>query len=135
MQANPRRDTQPEVAVRRELHRRGLRFRVDYPPLPSLLRRRADVVFTRARVALFIDGCFWHGCPLHGTAQNSKTNADFWRVKIQTNQSRDADTNDRLRDAGWAVVRAWEHETPMDVADLMQGLLAARGASTWPPCH
>src|ERR687889_633350 len=83
------RDTAPERALRSELHRRGLRFRVDFTPLPKN-RRRADVVFPRSRIAIFVDGCFWHGCPLHGTWP--QRNAEFWRSKIETNKRRDAET-------------------------------------------
>ncbi|WP_415296883.1 hypothetical protein [Cellulosimicrobium sp. SJTW-1] len=86
MQAIRRRDTKPELAVRRVLHARGLRYRVDFAPLPGL-RRRADIVFTRARVAVFIDGCFWHGCPEHGQ-QAFKRNIDYWPSKIAGNVAR-----------------------------------------------
>lgn len=109
MQSNRRRDTSPELAVRRLAHAQGLRYRVDAKPLPQL-NRRADLVFTRAKVAVFIDGCYWHGCPEHGTA--AQTNADYWRTKIARNRERDAETNERLSDAGWLVLRAWEHEDP-----------------------
>lgn len=109
MQSNRRRDTSPELAVRRLAHARGLRYRVDAKPLPDL-NRRADLVFTRAKIAVFIDGCYWHGCPAHGTA--AKTNAAYWSAKIARNRERDADTNEQLTDAGWLVVRAWEHEDP-----------------------
>lgn len=105
MQSQRVRDTAPEMALRRELHRRGLRYRVDYPVLP---RRRADIVFTKARVAVFVDGCFWHGCPEHGTWPQN--NAEWWRTKIEANRARDANTDERLRADGWTVVRVWEHE-------------------------
>src|SRR4051812_26941149 len=91
------RDTKPELAVRRELHRRGLRYYVDRAPLRGL-RRRADVVFTRQHVAVYIDGCFFHGCPVHGTWPTR--NAEFWREKIETNRARDRDTDSRLHEAG-----------------------------------
>jgi DNA mismatch endonuclease (patch repair protein) len=87
----------------------GLRYRVDLAPIVGL-RRRADVVFTRAKVAVFVDGCFWHGCPVHATWP--KANAEFWRTKIETNGTRDQDTNRRLIEAGWVVIRVWEHEKP-----------------------
>lgn len=109
MTANRSRDTAPELRIRSELHRRGLRFRVDIAPL-NTLRRRADVVFTRARVAVFIDGCFWHGCPKHFVAP--KTNAEYWQQKIQRNKERDENTDQRLEEAGWGVLRFWEHEDP-----------------------
>lgn len=113
MRANRSRDTAPELAVRRLLHARGLRFRVHYAPLPGL-RRRADIAFTRARLAIFIDGCFWHGCPEHGT--QAKANAGFWHEKIETNRRRDVETTQRLEDADWLVLRFWEHEDFADVA-------------------
>jgi DNA mismatch endonuclease (patch repair protein) len=109
MQANRRRDTRPEVALRRLLHARGWRFRVDYPPVTGL-RRRADIAFTRLRVAVFVDGCYWHACPLHGT--EAKSNTEFWANKLAANVARDRSTNDLLVQAGWTVVRVWEHEPP-----------------------
>lgn len=93
------RDTKPEIALRRELHRRGLRFRVDRAVL-SDKRRRVDIVFGPARVAVFVDGCFWHGCPQHAT--QPRANADYWREKIAANTRRDRDSDDRLIEAGWA---------------------------------
>lgn len=100
-------DTKPEVALRRALHASGLRYRVQIPVL-NKPRRTADIVFTRRRVAIFVDGCFWHGCPIHGT--QPKTNGAFWREKIEANIERDADTTRRLEALGWLVVRIWEHE-------------------------
>jgi DNA mismatch endonuclease (patch repair protein) len=116
------RDTKPELALRSILHRRGLRFRVDQPV--GGLRRRADVVFSRAQVAVFVDGCFWHGCPTHGTWP--KQNSDWWREKIETNRKRDADTDRRLSAAGWVVVRLWEHEDPNVGADAVERLVRRR---------
>ena len=101
-----RRDTSPELALRRALHRIGLRFRVDYP-LPDIPRRRADVVFTRVGLAVFVDGCFWHDCPEHGTRPRSR--AAWWEEKLRRNVERDRDTDSRLTNAGWTVVRFWEH--------------------------
>ena len=124
MLATRRRDTSAEMALRRELHARGLRYRVDYPPLPQL-KRRADIVFTRQRVAIFCDGCFWHGCPDHGTWP--KNNADWWREKIEANKRRDADTDARLGAAGWIVLRVWEHEDPRQSADSIERALTKRG--------
>ena len=92
---------------------RSLRYLVDARPLPHL-NRRADLVFTRARVAVFVDGCYWHGCPEHGT--NARANADYWASKIAANIARDRDTDQRLETAGWTVVRAWEHQDADDVA-------------------
>lgn len=107
MKATKGRDTKPELAVRSALHRLGYRYKVDVAPLPSL-RRRADLVFSRQRLAVYIDGCYWHGCPVHGTWP--KANADFWRDKIETNRRRDQDTDEKLRRAGWYSLRIWEHE-------------------------
>jgi DNA mismatch endonuclease (patch repair protein) len=117
-----RRDTEVERALRSHLHRRGFRFRIHQRPL-SGLRREADIVFGSTRVAVFVDGCFWHGCPTHGTWP--RANADWWRQKIESNIARDRDTDARLRDAGWEAVRVWEHEAPDEaaqrVADVVNG--------------
>ena len=113
MKSNRGRDTAPEMAVRRIVHGQGLRYRVDTRPLASL-NRRADLVFIRAKVAVFIDGCFWHGCPDHHTI--AKANQTYWADKVRTNRLRDLDTSERLRAAGWLVLRYWEHEPPSDVA-------------------
>ncbi len=112
MVANRRRDTAPELAVRRTLHSMGLRYRVDFPPLGG--RRRADIVFTRRRTAVFIDGCFWHGCPLHATIP--KSHASYWVPKLRRNIERDQETDVQLRAAGWTVMRFWEHEEAVAVA-------------------
>ena len=109
MKAAKPRDTAPEKALRSELHKRGLRYRIDIRPVKGL-NRRADIVFQSTKVAIFVDGCFWHGCPIHGT--QAKANAEFWKNKIKQNQIRDEDTNERLKKAGWKVVRVWEHENP-----------------------
>lgn len=116
-----RANTGPELAVRRELHRRGLRYLVGQAPLPDFTRRRADIVFSRARVAVFIDGCFWHGCPDHGTWP--KSNAEWWRRKIEANRSRDLDTDAQLRAAGWTVVRVWEHDDICEAADRVEEMV------------
>lgn len=117
MRANRSRDTTPEKQIRSLLHRRGLRFRVDVSPIPGV-RRRADVVFAKARVAVFVDGCFWHGCPEHATWP--KANAAFWKEKIETNRRRDADTNAKFEAAGWMVIRVWEHEDPELAAERIE---------------
>jgi DNA mismatch endonuclease (patch repair protein) len=114
MRANRRRDTKPELAVRRLVHAAGLRYRVDYAPLPDQRRLRADLVFTRARVAVFVDGCFWHGCPQHHTV--AKRNADFWAAKAAGNRARDERVNATLVAEGWTVLRFWEHDDPAEVA-------------------
>lgn len=126
MSRTSRRDTAPELLLRRALHRRGLRFRVDKAVLPDR-RRRADIVFGRARVVVFVDGCFWHGCPVHGTSPSA--NARFWHEKIETNQRRDRDTDERLKHAGWHVVRIWEHEDPVDGAERIDRLVRGRHAT------
>ena len=107
------RDTRPEVRVRSALHRLGYRFRVCMRPLPEL-RRSADIVFPRIRLAVFIDGCFWHGCPEH--YNRPRTNVSYWTDKIAGNVTRDHDTNIQLRNAGWHVLRIWEHIEPADAA-------------------
>lgn len=111
-----RKSTGAEMALRRELFRRGLRYRVDFEVLKRP-RRVADVAFPGCRIAVFVDGCFWHGCPDH--ASWPKQNADFWRQKIEANRLRGADTNSRLFDAGWKVLRFWEHEPPSKAAEVV----------------
>lgn len=113
MAATGQRDTQPEMELRRQLYRMGLRYRVDHPVL-NKPKRRADLVFVKARVAVFVDGCFWHGCRKHGSWP--KSNAQFWREKIETNRLRDLDTNKRMESQGWIVIRIWEHEDPEKAA-------------------
>jgi DNA mismatch endonuclease (patch repair protein) len=112
MQGNKRRDTIPELAVRRAAHALGLRYRVDVAPIPAL-KRRADLVFTRQKVAVFVDGCFWHCCPDHFAMP--RRNTDYWTSKFDGNRRRDLETDLRLREAGWTVLRFWAHEDP-DVA-------------------
>src|SRR5690625_343982 len=108
MSRQRRRDTEPEIRVRRELHRRGFRFRVDQP-LPGMVRRRGDILFTRVRLVVMIDGCFWHACPHHGTLP--ATRREWWQNKLAKNVERDRDTDARLAEAGWAVLRFWEHRS------------------------
>lgn len=122
MSATHRRDTQPELAIRRLLHAQGLRYRVAYP-VPGQRRRTIDIAFTRARLAVFVDGCFWHVCPEHGT--QPKANAAWWTVKFAANRSRDADTNRALSGQGWLVLRFWEHESATNcAAEIAQTLRA-----------
>ncbi|WP_285701183.1 very short patch repair endonuclease [Actinomadura sp. NBRC 104412] len=113
MQGNKGRDTKPELALRRAVHALGLRYRVSIRPLPAV-RRTADLVFTKVQVAVFLDGCFWHGCPDHHT--KARTNADYWADKVTRNRLRDAETDRLLRDADWQVIRVWEHEDPTEAA-------------------
>jgi len=115
-----RRDTTPELAIRSELHRRGLRFRVDRAPVPGL-RSRADIVFGPARVAVYVDGCFWHSCPQHAT--RPKANAEWWERKLTRNQERDRATDRALAESGWQVIRIWEHENPIAAADRVESVL------------
>ena len=114
MQGNAPRDTKPELAVRRVVHGLGLRYRVDARPIAGL-RRRADLLFTRAKVAVYVDGCFWHGCATHYKAPGGP-NAEYWAAKVLRNQQRDRETTQALREAGWIVVRIWEHEDPAEAA-------------------
>ena len=104
-----RSDTAPEIALRRELHAMGLRYRLQIP-VPGNRRRRIDVAFTRQKIAVFVDGCYWHGCPQHGT--RPVANREWWDWKIQRNRDRDSDTNRLLEEQGWRVLRVWEHEEP-----------------------
>ncbi|WP_236007127.1 very short patch repair endonuclease [Nakamurella leprariae] len=122
-----RRDTAPEIALRRELHRRGLRFRVDHP-LPGMARRRADVLFPRRRIAVFVDGCFWHACPEHGTAPVN--NSAWWAQKLATNVRRDRDTDAHLAAIGWTVLRFWEHDEVGSSADAVEQAVI-RMSTTW----
>lgn len=112
MLGNRRRDTAPELAFRSAVHRLGLRYRV--AQRPAGVRRSADLVFPKARVAAFVDGCFWHRCPLH--YRQPSTNADYWAAKIDGNARRDLDTDLQLAAAGWRSVRVWEHEDPTSAA-------------------
>jgi DNA mismatch endonuclease (patch repair protein) len=123
MRRQARRDTAAELAIRTILHRQGLRYRVDMRVLPGMTRR-ADVVFRRERIALFVDGCFWHGCPQHRTYP--KSNADWWARKIQGNIDRDRDTDQQLQAAGWTVIRVWEHESPEKAAAIVMEAVKRR---------
>jgi DNA mismatch endonuclease (patch repair protein) len=126
MQATKGRDSRPEVALRKILHARGLRFRVHALVLPSL-RRRADVVFPGARIAVYVDGCYWHGCPEHVVWP--RTNLEWWKKKITSTRRRDRDTDRRLIEAGWHVIRVWEHEDPALVADVVETEVRRRAPS------
>ncbi len=122
---NRRTDTKPEVALRSALHRRGLRFRKDYPIRVEGRRPiRPDIVFTRARVAVFVDGCFWHGCPEHQVLP--KANPDYWIPKLRRNVERDREVEAALRDAQWVVVRIWEHEEMDRAVEVVERALDGR---------
>ncbi|GGN55618.1 hypothetical protein GCM10012285_49530 [Streptomyces kronopolitis] len=127
MQAIKSRDTEPERLIRRLVHAKGLRYRVAAKPLPDL-RRTADMVFRPAKVAVFIDGCYWHGCPEHYVPP--KTNSGYWSDKVARNIARDRDTDQRLSEAGWTVLRFWEHESPdacaLQIAAVVSRLRARR---------
>lgn len=104
------------MAIRRQLHSMGFRYRVDTRPDKSV-RRRADLVFPRERIAVFVDGCFWHVCPEHGTWP--KANAGWWREKLLANERRDRQTDETLRSSGWTVLRIWEHEDYVAASQLI----------------
>ncbi|MCZ0979748.1 very short patch repair endonuclease [Streptomyces diastatochromogenes] len=126
MSRQPSKDTAAELAVRRLIHAAGLRYRVEFP-VPGMARRRIDVAFTSVKVAVLIDGCFWHGCPEHAT--QPKANAEWWRQKLDRNMARDKETTEHLEAQGWAVLRFWEHELPEDVAATVHVAVAGRRRS------
>jgi DNA mismatch endonuclease (patch repair protein) len=111
MKRMPRKDSVPEVRLRRELHSRGLRFRVNLRGLPGT----PDIAFTRAKIAVFVDGCFWHRCPEHGVLP--KANRDWWREKLDRNVERDRRKDGELEELGWLSIHVWEHDDPSTVAD------------------
>lgn len=123
MRAVRHQGTKAELALREALASLGLHFKVNQRPLPTL-RREADILFPEEKVAVFVDGCFWHGCPIHGT--QAKANADFWRKKIERNQERDAETNVLLSREGWLVIRVWEHVDPRVAAKQIFSILHKR---------
>jgi DNA mismatch endonuclease (patch repair protein) len=128
MRANRRRDTSPEIALRSELHRRGRRFRVDFRVPGSGARRRVDVAFPRLKIAVFVDGCYWHSCPTHGTLP--KTNREFWTTKFSRNRQRDRQTDQELERLGWRAVRVWEHESVLEACNRIEAVLAQSGWET-----
>lgn len=128
MRSNRRTDTHPELQLRSELHRRGLRFRKDYRIDLPTRKVRADIVFTRIRLAIFVDGCYWHQCPEHGTMP--KANADYWVPKLARNVSRDKEVTGALESAGWEVIRIWEHVPAPDAARLVAEAVRARAAES-----
>ena len=123
MQGNRSRDTQPEKLLRKELHARGLRYRVHARPVPGV-RRTADIVFGQAKVVVLVHGCFWHGCLRHYVAP--ATNRDFWASKVIHNRARDAETKRLWSAAGWKVVVVWEHQSVMPAADQIERLVRNR---------
>jgi DNA mismatch endonuclease, patch repair protein len=125
MQRQRRRDTAPELLLRRAVWGRGLRYRVDVAPIRGA-RRRADLVFTRAKVAVYVDGCFWHRCPRHATTP--KANREWWVEKLDANVARDRDSERRLHEAGWIALRTWEHEDPDIAAARVERVVRERTA-------
>jgi DNA mismatch endonuclease (patch repair protein) len=124
MSAMPTRDTAAEIALRRELHRIGLRFRTHLACLPG----RPDVAFTRARLAVFVDGCFWHRCPIH--ASMPKNNSAWWAAKLEATVERDLRKDDALRGLGWLPVHVWEHEDPVASAQKITEIWEERTANS-----
>ena len=127
MRATRRADTEPEIALRSALHQRGLRFRKDYRIRTDARSMRVDIVFPAKRVAVFVDGCFWHRCPDHGS--QPKTNHAFWEDKLSRNVARDRETDAALRAAGWHVIRCWEHEPVEGAATRIVNALQHTGRS------
>lgn len=127
----PRRDTGPELAVRRLLHAAGYRYRVCFP-VPGAPRRSIDIAFTRSKVAVFIDGCFWHGCPDHGGVP--RANNAWWATKLTNNAARDRLTDEQLLNHGWTVLRFWEHTAPEEVlSETIETLRTRRVPVAAPP--
>ena len=123
MQRQTRRDTAPELELRKAVWRRGLRYRIDVAPIQGT-RRRADLVFRPARVAVYVDGCFWHSCPVHATSP--KANREWWAEKLAANVQRDRDSDIRLGEAGWLVIRVWEHEDMNEAAARVERAVRSR---------
>lgn len=120
MSRMPRRDTTPELELRSELHRRGLRYRLHHRELPG----EPDIALIRARIAVFVDGCFWHRCPEHGVLP--KSNAEWWRAKLERNVERDREKDAALTDLGWLPVHVWEHEDATEAAGYIERLWRER---------
>jgi DNA mismatch endonuclease, patch repair protein len=131
MLANRRRDTRPEVELRSRLHRDGFRFRCDYPVVTPARRVRVDIAFPKRRLAVFIDGCFWHRCPEHG--QIPKANRAYWEPKLARNVQRDREIDEALQDAGWTVLRFWEHTPSTKSAAVVAAWLASDDESVQRP--
>jgi len=125
MRGNRSADTKPELALRRALHRRGLRYRVNTRASADV-RCRADIVFRGAAVAVFVDGCFWHRCGEHGGSP--RVNSTYWTAKLDRNVERDRAVDAALEDAGWLVIRVWEHEDPALAAARIAEAVRARAA-------
>lgn len=132
MRSNRSRDTKPELALRRAVFAIGLRYRVAYRPLKGV-RRSADLAFTKVKVAVFLDGCFWHGCAEHHS--KPKANAEYWATKIEVNRARDRDTDRLFAEQGWTTVRIWEHEDLAEAAQLVARVVADRRRGLTPLTH
>jgi DNA mismatch endonuclease (patch repair protein) len=124
MKANRRRDTQPELRVRRALHALGVRFLVDAPVPGTSRRRRADVLLRGARIAVYVDGCFWHSCPDH--QHLPRANREWWMRKLDSIVERDIDTDAAVHAVGWWPLRIWEHEDATEAAERIALLADAR---------
>ncbi|BCJ70676.1 hypothetical protein CS0771_02200 [Catellatospora sp. IY07-71] len=127
MRANRSRDTKPELALRRAVHALGLRYRVCSRPLLEV-RRTADMVFSRQKVAVYLDGCFWHGCPSHHRAP--RANGEYWSAKVERNRARDRSTDQALADAGWLTIRVWEHEDMAEAALRVVSAVRSRSSKS-----
>lgn len=128
MQATRQADTPAELALRSALHKRGLRFRL-HRAIPGAGRAKPDIVFPKARVAVFVDGCFWHRCPEHGTMP--KANSEWWAEKLAANEARDRRHDEALRSADWTVVRVWEHEDAESAAEKVRRVVMATAGAGW----
>lgn len=116
-------DTKPEILLRKELWARGMRYRLKYRVNGRMLIGRPDLVFPGKRLAVFVDGCFWHGCPEHAT--KPKKNAEFWKNKLKRNVERDEEVSESLRQQGWIVMRIWEHDINSDLNKVVQDIVIA----------
>jgi DNA mismatch endonuclease, patch repair protein len=125
MQGNRSTDTRHEVALRSELHRRGLRFRKHVALVPGV-RFRPDIVFARQRLAVECLGCFWHRCPVDGV--RPQTNSEYWEAKLDRNVERDRRNAQALAEAGWDLVVVWEHEDLVAAADRIEALVRGRAS-------
>jgi len=125
MMAQRTKSTGAELALRAELHRRNLRYRLQQQPVPGL-RRTADLIFRPSRVVVMVDGCFWHCCPVHGTMP--RANGDWWEAKLRRNVERDRETDSKLAESGWLVIRVWEHESPSEAANRVEQAVRSRRA-------
>jgi DNA mismatch endonuclease, patch repair protein len=129
MRGNRKVGTRPELRLRSAMHRLGLRYRIGLAVQAGHVRVRPDAVFTRAKVAVFLDGCYWHACNTHGTRPAS--NADYWVPKLANNVARDRRVDEALAAAGWTVVRVWEHESAIAAADRVAALVVRAKLGAW----